>query len=1250
MEEQKVIMTRKAFGLFAFICILWAPGSFAAENTLLYADTFENYTNGTPLIDGTNYWYSSSWIETNNVTFVATVQTNVVATGTNAAMIPYDVTLSNRYASASLPNAWLRMQPKIVRYNSSTNVEYDPGAAAMFYVNSNGHFVVCNGVNGWVTVTQTLAGASYEIDEGSFYTIDIYLNYANQTWRLNVNSVQITNNIGFVDTNLTGITGFDLYNSATTSYLDNVSLYKVDMLLSVSPSVLTNTSVSRANASNQSFKVISEGDGPLSYYTVTNSTFTNWSMTIASNAVGGLTNNASNTVWVTYNTASLLPGVYSNSFNVISPDWEGQTQTVQIVMNIYGMSVSPTNVANAALRGYNATSQTFNVSVAGEGAMSFSASTNAGWLSVSPASGYVSAGTTNILTNTYQTASLDPGDYEGDAAILATGAGGGYTGTVRVALRVYSTPVLGASPAHIRQVVDKGANPTGGYFEVWNASAAPIVSMAYQVTAPNDASNIIQGVSPSVGISTGQHGTVGVYFNNLSGFSAGTYTAVVTVAANNTGSGYAGSWSGTSNIEVVLELAVSDAPAQITATKGDYEDRVAVNWRPVVTPAGGSVTYSLLRHTTFDPDYAQAIVSGLTVTNYDDMTVAPGVRYYYWVRSVNLYGQFGTNSTSDSGYRRLSAPSGLFASDGEYTNKVAVSWAEVDGAETYYVYRGAGGPAGVVYHTAGTEYEDNTVSEGVEYTYYVQSTNSICGSVLSSGEAGYVLSRPIVLSASDGQYVNQIVLSWNAVSGATAYEVWRSTKTLTPPYGGGSKIKETISVAYSDTAVTAGTKYYYWLKSKNATALSEFSARDEGYAATAAVDLSLWGLAVQPHRIGLGNYPCLVSFRLANNGGAALAGDNGMVQLTFYASADDVFGDNNDQMIGTVNMQLTLSLGSRRIFSLGGGNVALPEEEGSYYLFMRLNPVWPSTLAPTSLGGWVTQRPGTLAVSTNGSINYQAMNDYDGDGISDLAVHGDGLWDVRSVDGFELGRNCPFGGSGTVVVMGDYDGDRRTDPMVYSESSGLWQGLLSGRGYAHITGCFGGPGYRAVPGDYDGDGKTEVAVYDTINSLWYALRISGGWVMQGLQFGNIGYEAVRGDYDGDGVWDLAVYNEHDGMWYIRTVAGALLLSGGHWGGPGFSPVAGDYDGDGLWDFAVYDEATGRWYIVNMRVKIIAAGILWGAAGYRPVAGDFDGDGLSDLAMYNTSAGQWYIRTVGGSWIAMDVTWGGAGREAVGEVE
>ncbi|MDD5483463.1 MAG: hypothetical protein PHP98_07415, partial [Kiritimatiellae bacterium] len=818
-------------------------GGFAATNALLYSDDFESYTNGTPLID-TNYWFSSSYEDGSGV-FFATVVSNAdlaPAGSTNLAAIPIEVTLSNRYAT-NLPNTWLHTRTKIVTYDGATNViNYDTNAAAAFYFDSNGYCVVRDGTNGWVTVTQTLDGQPAEpVDTNSFITIDLFLDYTNKVWRLNLNSVSITNNIRFINPALTNWGGFTVYNyGLSTTYIDKVSLYALPAL-SVAPPVLTNTVFYQGTATNQHFQVISRGEGQLNYAVVTNAVSPGWSMTIVSNAVGSLTNAATNAVWIAYDTASLSPGVYTNSFTVMSTNLESESQTVQVVMNVCRMEVSPSNFSAAALRGYDADSQTIYVS-AGGGDMPFSVSTDAGWLSVNPSSGYITGSATNVLTNTYLTSALNPGDYTGRITVAAT-AGGGDTGTVSVSLRVFSTPVLSAAPGSISQVIDKGANPTGEYFEVWNSSATPRLGMAYHVSV-NDPGNIIQGVSPADGVSSGEHYTVGIYFRNVSGYEAGSYTANVAIAATNYGAGYAGHWSGTNNVKVVLLIGAPSAPARVTATEGDYEDRVAVTWTPVVSPTGGEVTYNVLRHTTFDPEYAEVIVSGLTVTNYDDETVSAGLRYYYWVQSVNSHGQAGAKSLYAGGYRRLSAPSGLFASDGLYTNRVVVNWAEVDFATGYRVYRSAGGSPAFAYYTTETEYHDLQAEEGVEYTYYVQSTNSICASTVSAGEKGYILSRPFAISASAGQYVNKVRISWSAVKGASAYELWKSTENIAPPYGGGSKIAETAALAYNDTAVTPGKKYYYWLKSMSATALSAFSARAEGYAATATADLLPWGLVI----------------------------------------------------------------------------------------------------------------------------------------------------------------------------------------------------------------------------------------------------------------------------------------------------------------------------------------------------------------------------------------------------------------------
>ena len=83
--------------------------------------------------------------------------------------------------------------------------------------------------------------------------------------------------------------------------------------------------------------------------------------------------------------------------------------------------------------------------------------------------------------------------------------------------------------------------------------------------------------------------------------------------------------------------------------------------------------------------------------------------------------------------------------------------------------------------------------------------------------------------------------------------------------------------------------------------------------------------------------------------------------------------------------------------------------------------------------------------------------DYDGDGISDIAIFRPetGLWAVRG-----LGRTY-FGVAGDLPAPGDYDGNGRTDVSIFRPSIGLWAIKESTRLY------FGGGDDIPVPGDYD---------------------------------------------------------------------------------------------------------------------------------------------------------------------------------------
>jgi len=89
-------------------------------------------------------------------------------------------------------------------------------------------------------------------------------------------------------------------------------------------------------------------------------------------------------------------------------------------------------------------------------------------------------------------------------------------------------------------------------------------------------------------------------------------------------------------------------------------------------------------------------------------------------------------------------------------------------------------------------------------------------------------STPSPPSASDGTYTDKVRVSWSAVSGATSYQVYRSTSSST----NGSLINSLASTSYDDTGASAGTSYYYKIKACNSSGCSNYSSANSGYKQT----------------------------------------------------------------------------------------------------------------------------------------------------------------------------------------------------------------------------------------------------------------------------------------------------------------------------------------------------------------------------------------------------------------------------------
>jgi len=169
------------------------------------------------------------------------------------------------------------------------------------------------------------------------------------------------------------------------------------------------------------------------------------------------------------------------------------------------------------------------------------------------------------------------------------------------------------------------------------------------------------------------------------------------------------------------------------------------------------------------------------------------------------------------------APSGVTATAGD--TQVVLSWTVTTGASSYHVKRSTttGGPYTQVGAPTSATFTDTGLTDGTKYFYVVSAVNA-------SGESGNSTevsatptlppppATPTSLTATAGD--TQIVLSWTAVTGATSYNVKRSSTTGGPYAGVGTP----TSPSFTDAGLTNGTKYFYVVSAVNTGGESANSA------------------------------------------------------------------------------------------------------------------------------------------------------------------------------------------------------------------------------------------------------------------------------------------------------------------------------------------------------------------------------------------------------------------------------------------
>ena len=243
-------------------------------------------------------------------------------------------------------------------------------------------------------------------------------------------------------------------------------------------------------------------------------------------------------------------------------------------------------------------------------------------------------------------------------------------------------------------------------------------------------------------------------------------------------------------------LSVSNTIASLT-----------LKWNAVTDATG----YEIYRAGT-DGKYSK--ITTVISTSYVDTSVKNNAQYSYRIKAYNTAGASAFSTAASLKKTQISV-SNLKADAN--SGKVQLSWTGgVTGAEGYVIYRKTeGGSYTEIGRTSGNTYS-NTIDAGIKY-YYAVAVYSGSRTEDKCPEVGVMyLVAPSGLSVSNT--IASLTLKWNAVKGATGYEIYRAGTD-----GKYSKIKTVTSTSYVDTSAKNNTQYSYRIKAYNTACASAFS-------------------------------------------------------------------------------------------------------------------------------------------------------------------------------------------------------------------------------------------------------------------------------------------------------------------------------------------------------------------------------------------------------------------------------------------
>ncbi len=347
----------------------------------------------------------------------------------------------------------------------------------------------------------------------------------------------------------------------------------------------------------------------------------------------------------------------------------------------------------------------------------------------------------------------------------------------------------------------------------FNIVASPISSAT--VSSIADQTYTGSAIKPSVTVKIGSrmltNGTdyTVAYSNNI---NVGTATITITGKGN-----YTGTKTVTFNIVAppVLKPEISVVAGEGSAT---------ITW-DAVDDATNYRVFSYLNG-------KYAVLGETTSTSYKATGLTGGTKYGFLVRAY-VNGAWTAFTSDDVVYATPTAPAVtkpvVTATAG--VQQVALKWNAVAGATKYNVYSYLDSKYTLLTTTTSTAYTATGLTAGTKYGFLVRAYANGTWSTFTTADNVYATptapatAKPVVTATAGTQ---QVALKWNAVTGATKYNVY---SYLDSKY---TLLTTTTSTSYTATGLTAGTKYGFLVRAYANGAWSAFTTADNVYATPVA--------------------------------------------------------------------------------------------------------------------------------------------------------------------------------------------------------------------------------------------------------------------------------------------------------------------------------------------------------------------------------------------------------------------------------